>query len=58
MEFKNFDEVINFAIAREREAIHAYGEMSENAAVPGIKELLLELQAEEKKRENAAGTGS
>lgn len=49
MEFKQFEDIIKFAIAREEEAIQAYGEMSENTPNPGLKKLLLELQGEEKK---------
>ena len=49
MEFSSFKDVIEFAIEREEEAYQGYGDMSEKAEVPGIKELLLELQAEEKK---------
>jgi rubrerythrin len=49
MEFSSFKDVIEFAIEREEEAYQGYGDMSEKAEIPGIKELLLELQAEEKK---------
>lgn len=49
MEFSSFKDVIEFAIEREEEAYQGYGNMSEKAEVPGIRELLLELQAEEKK---------
>lgn len=49
MEFSSFKDVIEFAIEREEEAYQGYGDMSEKAEAPGIKELLLELQAEEKK---------
>ncbi len=48
MEFTNFEDVIKFAIAREEDAIEAYGSMSEKAKSPGLKDLLLELQEEEK----------
>ncbi len=48
MEFTDFKEVIKFAIAREEDAIEAYGGMSERAKSPGLKDLLLELQEEEK----------
>jgi rubrerythrin len=49
MDSSNFEDIIQFAIQREEDACRAYGEMSEIAETPGIKELLLELQAEEKK---------
>lgn len=48
MGFKNFEEVIQFAIAREEDAIEGYGNMSRIAESPGLKELLLELQEEER----------
>ncbi len=49
MDRSNFKDIIQFAIKREEDACRAYGEMSEIAETPGLKELLLELQAEEKK---------
>ena len=49
MEFTKLEDILNFAIEKEAEAIQAYGEMSENTQNPGLKKLLLELQAEEKK---------
>lgn len=48
MDLKNYDEIIKFAISREEAAIDAYGDMSEKAKTPGLRELLLELQGEEK----------
>ncbi len=49
MDNSNFEDIIQFAIQREEDAYRAYGEMSEVSETPGLKELLLELQAEEKK---------
>ena len=49
MDLKNYDEIIKFAISREEMAIDTYGEMSEKAKTPGLRELLLELQSEEMK---------
>jgi rubrerythrin len=49
MKFSGFDEIIQFAIKNEEEAIKAYGDMSEKAQIPGLRELLLEFQEEEKK---------
>ncbi|MFC2160494.1 ferritin family protein [Acidobacteriota bacterium] len=46
---KNFEDIVQFAIQREEDACNAYGEMSKIAETPGLKELLLDLQAEEKK---------
>lgn len=48
MDLKNYDEIIKFAISREEVAIDSYGDMSEKAKMPGLRELLLELQDEEK----------
>jgi len=48
MELKSFAEIVKFAISREEVAIKAYGDMGERAQFPGLKELLLELQEEEK----------
>ncbi len=48
MDLKNYDEIIQFAISREEAAIDAYGDMSLKAKTPGLRELLLELQNEEK----------
>ena len=47
MESSSFTEIIDFAIKREEDAIDAYGKMSESTKIPGLKELLLELQQEE-----------
>jgi len=49
MDSTKFEEFIEFAIQREEAACQAYGEMSKVAETPGLKGLLLELQAEEKK---------
>ena len=48
MDLENYDDIIKFAISREEAAIKAYGDMSEISKTPGMKELLLELQGEEK----------
>jgi len=52
MRFTKFEELIDFAIKREEEAIDAYGSMSEKANTPGLRDLLLELQEEEKNHKN------
>jgi rubrerythrin len=44
-----FNEVIEFAIKREEDAIQGYGSMIEVAKTPGIGKLLQELQEEERK---------
>jgi rubrerythrin len=48
MELKSYEDIIKFAISREEAAIDAYGDMSEKAKMPGLRELLLELQNEER----------
>jgi rubrerythrin len=52
MDLSSFQDILNFAISREKEAIAAYGTMSELTKSPGLKELLLELQEEEKKHKS------
>ncbi len=49
MDPKTVKDILNFAVEREEEAIKAYGEMMEMAEVPGIKNLMGELQEEERK---------
>lgn len=49
MNFSDFDSVIQFALEREEEAIKAYKQLLSKATLPGLKEILEELQAEEKK---------
>lgn len=49
MDPKTFKDILNFAVEREEEAIKVYGEMMEMAEVPGIKNLMGELQEEERK---------
>jgi rubrerythrin len=48
MELQSFHDIVKFAISREEAAIKAYGDMRERAQFPGLKELLVELQDEEK----------
>lgn len=52
MDLSNFKDILEFAISREEEAIASYGKMSELTQSPGLKELLLELQEEEKKHKS------
>jgi len=52
MDVSNFQDILNFAISREKEAITSYGILSELTKSPGLKELLLELQEEEKKHKS------
>ena len=48
---EQFQEIINFAVEREREAQHFYGEAAEKAKWPHIKTMLLELKAQEEGHE-------
>jgi len=48
MAMTSTSEILRFAIEREEEAFRAYGDLARGAADPGIRTLLLELQAEEK----------
>lgn len=48
MEKQTFEGVVKFAIEREEDAIKAYGSMIEIAETPGLKDLLAELQNEER----------
>ena len=48
MNFKNFQDVLLFAIKQEEAAIAGYDELMEKTSLPGLKELLKELQTEEK----------
>jgi rubrerythrin len=56
VDVSNFQDILKFAISREEEAIASYGIMSEMIQSPGLKELLLELQEEEKKHKNLLET--
>jgi rubrerythrin len=49
MDLSNFQDILKFAISKEDAAIAVYGKMSEKSQAPGLKELMLELQEEEKK---------
>ncbi|MCK4931272.1 MAG: ferritin family protein [Candidatus Aminicenantes bacterium] len=48
MDPSKFQDILKFAISREEEAIASYGKMSEKTRSPGLKELLIDLQGEEK----------
>jgi rubrerythrin len=52
MELSNFQDILKFAISREQKAIDSYGLMIELTKSPGLKELLLELQEEERKHKS------
>ena len=48
MEKHTFEGIVRFAMEREEDAIKIYGKMIEIAETPGLKELLAELQGEER----------
>jgi rubrerythrin len=48
MDLSNYDEIIKFAISREEAAIKTYGDLSKSTKTPGLRELLIELQGEER----------
>jgi rubrerythrin len=52
MDVSSFQDILKFAISREKDAIAAYKTMSELTKFPGLKELLLELHEEEKKHKS------
>ena len=47
MNFSNYQDIVEFAIKKEEEAIKAYGDMIEKAHLPGMKDLLEELRDDE-----------
>ena len=51
MQFKNLDDIIDFAISKEREAADFYRSVSEQESFSGKKEMFLEFAAEEGKHE-------
>ena len=51
MQFENLDEIIDFAISKEREAADFYRSVSEQESFSGKKEMFLEFAAEEEKHE-------
>ena len=51
MSFESFEEVIEFAIEKEKEAAAFYAECAEQEPFSGVKESLLEFSAEEKKHQ-------
>lgn len=48
MDLSNFDDILKLAISKEEAAISVYGKMSESTKIPGLKQLMLELQEEER----------
>jgi rubrerythrin len=52
MDLSSFQDILKFAISREEKAIESYQKLSDLTQSPGLKELLLELQEEEKKHKS------
>jgi rubrerythrin len=51
MNFSSVEEIIAFAIEKEREAIDFYTEISENESLQGVKQTFIDFANEEKKHE-------
>jgi len=51
MEFQSIDDIINYAIEREKEAVAFYKELSDLETFSATKELLLDFSNEEKKHQ-------
>jgi rubrerythrin len=51
MQFKSLDEIIDFAIEKEKEAADFYAVVSEQERFSGKKEMLLEFSAQERKHQ-------
>ena len=52
MEFKKFEDIINFAIEKEREAVVFYEEAAEMQTAAGAKKMFMEFANEERKHEH------
>jgi rubrerythrin len=52
MNFESFEEIVNYAIEREKEASAFYAETAEMESFSGAKKQLEEMSAEEKKHQN------
>lgn len=52
MEFKNLEEIIDFAIEKEKEAADFYQSVSDKEQFSGKKEMLLEFAAQERKHQS------
>ena len=49
MEFSNIDEVLGYAIAREREAAALYTELADRVSRPELRQLLLDFASQERR---------
>lgn len=52
MDLSSFQDILKFAISREEKAIESYEKLSDLTQSPGLKQLLFELQEEEKKHKS------
>ena len=52
MKFESLDEIVDFAIEKEREAAEFYQSISEQESFSGTKQMFAEFAAEEKKHED------
>ena len=52
MKFDNLDQIVDFAIEKEREAAEFYASVSEQESFSGTKQMFAEFAAEEKKHED------
>ena len=52
MKFDNLDQIVDFAIEKEREAAEFYTSVSEQESFSGTKQMFAEFAAEEKKHED------
>jgi rubrerythrin len=51
MSFETFEDIINYAIEKEKEAVEFYSEISKKAPLPNQREILEGFSAEEKKHQ-------
>jgi len=52
MTFNSFEDLIEFAIEKEKEASSFYADLAKQASFSGVKEALLEMSKEEKKHQS------
>jgi len=51
MGFESFEEILNFAIAKEKEAANFYEDIAQKAPLSGVGEMLVEFAGEERKHQ-------
>lgn len=52
MTFESFEQLIEFAIEKEKEAADFYTDLAQQTSFSGVKEALMEMSKEEKKHQN------